>query len=99
MTHAQRTATFLVGATGLCIVSRYAGDPTWDIPVSLIMATAAFLTAPWAVRTIFSRRSTRRAWCLALAAWYLSTSASYDLYLFLRDGVYHWEYTLGNAVA
>jgi hypothetical protein len=62
MTRGWRPSTFIVGTAALCILSRFAGDPAWDIPLSLLMAALAYWSAPavvhdWVVRRRVTLRS------------------------------------------
>ena len=48
--------TLAVGIGLLIAGSIYQPAPDWDIPVSLIMAVVAYLTAPWSMRVMVERR-------------------------------------------
>ena len=48
--------TLVVGIALLIIGSIYYDAPDWDIPISLIMALFAYLTAPWSLRVIIERK-------------------------------------------
>ena len=48
--------SLLVGIALLIIGSFYYKAPDWDIPISLIMATLAYLTASWGLRVVMERR-------------------------------------------
>ena len=74
----------LAAGIGLLIkgaVSHYA--PDWDIPISLIMALLAYLTAPWSLRVLLERRW--RLLPLALLATWFTVDGCYALYWHLRD--------------
>ena len=49
-----------------------------------MMSVLTFVTAPWAVGTLYRRKHLY----VALCAWLFSASWCYDLYLVLRDGRY-----------
>lgn len=86
-----KLATFAISASGLTVIAPYTGDPTWDYFDALFMAVLTFLTAPWAVGTLYKvirRRLPMRQAFVAFCAWMFSASWSYDLYLLLRDGHY-----------
>ena len=64
---------------GLLIAgSRYTPAPDWDIPISLIMAAMAYLTAPWSLRVVLERRWP--LWPLMLVATWFSVDGCYALY-------------------
>jgi len=86
-----KLATFAVAALGITLVAPYTGDPTWDYADAAFMSLLTFLTAPWAVGTLYRalrRRRCDRGVLLAAGLWMFSASWSYDLYLLLRDGYY-----------
>jgi hypothetical protein len=86
-----KVVTFLTAAIGFAVIAPYTGDPTWDYFDALFMSVFTFLSAPWAVGTIFlgiRRRVPPGEIYAALCAWMFSASWSYDLYLVLRDGYY-----------
>lgn len=88
-----RLATFIAGTTALCILSRFAGDPAWDVGVSLLMAVATFLTAPTVVDTwVRQRRVTARSVVFGLG----STSATFHVYQLWRTGSLHLDWFAGN---
>ncbi len=78
--------TLAYGIALLIAGAFYYDAPDWDIPISLIMATLAYLTAPWSMRVLLMRR-----WklfpAMLIATW------------FTVDGCYwlYWRYT--NPVA
>jgi hypothetical protein len=78
--------TFAIGV-GLLIVGAFHYEaPDWDVPISLIMATLTYLTAPWSLRVLLERR-----WKAAPAALFFTW--------FTVDGCYwlYWRYQ--NPVA
>ena len=58
----------------------------WDVPISLIMATLTYLTAPWSMRVILERRW--KQWPLMLLVTWFTVDGSYAIY---------WHFT--NPVA
>ena len=86
-----KLGTFLVAASGMCIMAPYTGDPTWDYVDAGFMALLTFLSAPWAVGTLFKAARRELPVSLGFAAacvWLFSASWSYDLYILLKDGIY-----------
>lgn len=55
-TRPWKLITLAIGIALLILGADYYEAPDWDIPVSLIMATLAYLTAPWGLRIILERR-------------------------------------------
>jgi hypothetical protein len=51
-----KLTTFTIGLTLLIVGSFYYHAPDWDIPISIIMASLAYLTAPWSLRVIIERK-------------------------------------------
>jgi hypothetical protein len=83
-----KLCTLAIGLTLLIAGSFYYQAPDWDIPISLIMATLAYLTAPWSLRVLMQRSWRLLPWAL-LATW------------FTVDGCYwiYWHYTDPVALA
>jgi hypothetical protein len=90
-----RRISFVLGTLVLCGLSLLAGDPAWDIPLSIIMATATYLTAPYAVSTWLARRVTARS----VVYWLGSTAATFDIYQIARTGSWHPDWTVANLAA
>ncbi|HVP09323.1 MAG TPA: hypothetical protein VMT02_07375 [Burkholderiales bacterium] len=67
-----------MGVALLIAGSFYYEAPDWDIPISLIMAGLAYLTAPWSLRVIVERRW--RLWPGMLFATWITVDGSYWLY-------------------
>lgn len=59
--------------------------PDWDIPISLIMASLAYLTAPWSLRVIVERRW--RLWPAMLFATWFTVDGCYWLYWRFKNPV------------
>jgi len=76
----------LAGGVALLIAgSFYYRAPDWDIPISLIMALLAYLTAPWSLRVILERRWP--LWPAALLATWFSVDGCYWIYWHFKDPV------------
>jgi hypothetical protein len=56
----------------------YYDAPDWDVPISFIMATLAYLTAPWSLRVIIERRW--RHWPLMLFLTWFTVDGCYAIY-------------------
>jgi hypothetical protein len=87
-----RLAAFVLGTAVLCILSRFASDPAWDVPCSLLMATAAYFTAPRAVGTWLQRRVTVRS-----VLYWTGTIGIFDVYQAVRTNELHLDWTVGHA--
>jgi len=73
-----KLATFCIGLGLLLIGAHYHVAPDWDYPISFIMATLTYLTAPWSVQVFLYRR-----WKFALLAlfwFYVTVDGAYWLY-------------------
>lgn len=51
-----KIVTLLIGIILLVIGSFYYQAPDWDIPISIIMATFAYLTASWSMHVVVERK-------------------------------------------
>jgi hypothetical protein len=51
-----KLVTLAVGVSVLIVGAFYYRAPDWDVPISLIMACFAYLTAPWSLRVLLERR-------------------------------------------
>ncbi|MCW8964548.1 MAG: hypothetical protein OQL16_12190 [Gammaproteobacteria bacterium] len=83
--------TFVIATTGMTVIAPYTGDPTWDYFDALFMSILTYITAPWAIGTIYQGMRGRQPLVLvyiAACAWLFTASWSYDLYILLRDGEY-----------
>jgi hypothetical protein len=86
-----KLATFAIAALGITLIAPYTGDPTWDYFDAALMAVLTFVTAPWAVATLYlcaRRKLPLRHAFVAACAWLFSASWCYDAYLLWRDGYY-----------
>jgi len=75
----------------MTVMAPYTGDPTWDYIDAAFMSILTFLTAPWAVGTLFLALR-RQAKCthvyIAVCLWMFSVSWTYDVYILLKHGYY-----------
>lgn len=86
-----KLATFALAAGFFVLIAPHSGDPTWDIVDATLMSGLTYLTAPWAVGTLYRalrKKSSARDVYLALVAWMFSASWCYDGWLLIRDGRY-----------
>lgn len=86
-----KVVTFLISGTGLTVIAPYTGDPTWDYFDGAVMSILTFVTAPWALGTLYRAIRRRVSWVngyIAACAWMFTVSWFYDLYIYLRDGMY-----------
>ena len=67
-----------MGILLLIVGSFYFQTLDWDIPISLIMAGLAYLTAPWALRVFLERQW--KWWPVALFFTWFTVDGSYWLY-------------------
>ena len=70
--------SLVVGVALLIAGAFYYESRDWDVPVSLIMAMLAYLTAPWSMRVILERQW--KNWPAMLFATWLTVDGSYWLY-------------------
>ena len=86
-----KLATFAIAAVAMTIMAPYTGDPTWDYVDASFMSILTFLTAPWAVGTLYlalRRRATPTQIYIAVCVWMFSVSWVYDVYMLLKLGYY-----------
>ncbi len=80
-----KLATLALGVGLLILGSFYYQAPDWDIPISLIMAILAYITAPWSMRVLIERRW--RLWPLMLFLTWFTVDGCYAIYWHFRDPV------------
>jgi len=73
-----KLASFAIGLALLFIGADYYRAPDWDYPISVIMASLTYLSAPWAAQVLMSRRW--KMLPLALVLYYFSVDGCYWLY-------------------
>ena len=86
-----RFTTFIIAFLGMVLVAPYTGDPTWDYVDAAFMSLGAFLTAPWAVGTLYAALAGRARVIeafIAVVVWLTVASWSYDLYILFKLGMY-----------
>ena len=73
-----KLVTLAIGLGLLLYGADFYGAPDWDWPISFIMATLTYLSAPWAVRVL---RARRWRWLLpALFCYWFTVDGCYWLY-------------------
>lgn len=77
--------TLAIGIALLIVGSFYYKAPDWDIPISLMMAILAYLTAPWSLRVILERKW--RLWPAMLLATWFTVDGCYAIYWHFQDPV------------
>jgi hypothetical protein len=80
-----KLVTLVLGIALLILGSFYYEAPDWDIPISLIMAILAYLTAPWSLRVILERRW--RLWPPMLFVTWFTVDGSYWLYWHFKNPI------------
>ena len=80
-----KLVTFAIGLALLIAGSFYYEAPDWDIPISLIMAAFAYVTAPWSMRVLVERRW--RHWPAMLLATWFTVDGCYWIYWHFKDPV------------
>lgn len=86
-----KLVTFFIAALAMTIMAPYTGDPTWDYVDASFMSILTFLTAPWAVGTLFlalRRQVPTTHIYIAVCVWMFSVSWAYDVYILLKLGFY-----------
>lgn len=82
-TRPWKLVTLAFGIIFLIAGALWSGLPDWDIPISLIMAIPAYLTAPCSMRVLLERRWSQAH--LALFWTWFSVDGTYSIYWYLRD--------------
>lgn len=75
--------SFAIGVMLLIVGSFYYNAPDWDVPISLIMAALAYLTAPWSMRVLLERRW--RDWPAMLFFTWFTVDGCYWIYWHFKD--------------
>lgn len=80
-----KLSALFVGFSLLVIGSFYYQAPDWDIPISVIMAAFAYLTASWSMRVIIERRWKKLP--LMLFYTWFSIDGCYWLYWHFKNSI------------
>lgn len=80
-----KLCTLAMGVLLLVAGSIYYQAPDWDIPISLIMATLAYLTAPWSLRVLLERQW--RHWPSMLFFTWFTVDGCYAIYWHFKNPV------------
>jgi hypothetical protein len=80
-----KLASLAAGIALLIAGSFYFEAPDWDIPISLIMALLAYLTAPWSLRVLLERRW--RWWPSMLFFTWFTVDGCYAIYWHFRNPI------------
>ncbi|MDH3612085.1 MAG: hypothetical protein OEU90_00950 [Gammaproteobacteria bacterium] len=91
MVSTWKLLTFAVAALSMIAMAPYTGDPTWDYVDASFMSILTFLTAPWAVGTLYLALKGRARLIhvfIAVCVWMFSVSWAYDVYILLKHGYY-----------
>ena len=80
-----KLATLAFGIALLIAGSFYYQAPDWDIPISLIMALLAYLTAPWSLHVLVERQW--RLWPAMLFATWFNVDGCYWIYWHFKNPV------------
>jgi len=91
MKSAWKLLTFAIASIAMVVMAPYTGDPTWDYFDAAFMSILTFLTAPWAVGTLYlalrGRANVVHVY-IAVCVWMFSVSWAYDVYILLKHGYY-----------
>ncbi len=85
-----KLVTFAIATAGITAAAPYSGDPTWDRIDSILISVAVFITAPWAVATVYRATTVHKSgarFFVAVTAFFIPCWI-YDAYILFRDGVY-----------
>jgi hypothetical protein len=82
-TRPWKLGTLAIGIGLLICGAFYYEAPDWDIPVSLIMASLTYLSAPWSMRVILERRW--QLWPAMLFATWFTVDGCYAIYWHFKN--------------
>jgi len=74
-----------IGVGLLVLGSIHYDAPDWDIPISLIMALFAYLTAPWSMRVLLERRW--NLFPLMLFVTWFTVDGCYAIYWYFKNPI------------
>ena len=80
-----KISTLCLGIGGLIWGSFHYSAPDWDIPISLIMAFFAYLTAAWSMHVMVERKW--RDFPLMIFSTWWTVDGCYALYWYLKDPI------------
>ncbi|QBY06135.1 hypothetical protein E2K93_05130 [Thalassotalea sp. HSM 43] len=80
-----KLVSLLIGVILLIVGSYYYEAPDWDIPISLIMAFVAYLTAPWSMRVLIKRQWSK--FPLMLFFMWFGVDGCYSIYWYFVDPI------------
>lgn len=83
-----KLVTLAIGLALLIAGARLTPAPDWDIPISIIMAGVAYVTAPWCMRVLIERQW--RWWPAMVCLTWFGVDGCYALY---------WSTVNPNALA
>ncbi|MDM0117817.1 hypothetical protein QTI66_37615 [Variovorax sp. J22R133] len=84
-----KLVTFALGINALIWGAIEARSPDWDITISILMAVATYLTAPWSLRVVLERRW---KWMPLAAFWtWLSVDGVYWAYNHALPDIAGWR--------
>lgn len=83
-----KLVTLAIGLALLIAGARLTPAPDWDVPISIIMAGVAYVTAPWCMRVLVERQW--RWWPLMAVLTWFAVDGCYALY---------WSVVNPNALA
>ena len=78
-----KLVTLVAGIALLILGSFHYDAPDWDIPISLIMAVFAYLTAPWSLRVVLERWW--RFWPAMIFITWFSVDGCYTIYWHFKN--------------
>lgn len=85
-----KLTTFAIATLGITLAAPYSGDPTWDIPDSIIISILTYIIAPWSVGTLYRNVKAKmfKAQFFVALCFFFVPCWAYDLYILLRDKMY-----------
>ena len=91
ITHKWKVWLFILATCFITALAPISGDPTWDYVDSIFMSTLTYLTAPWAIGTIYKTLKTKKNYAVmyvAVCFAMFSSSWSYDAWMLYVLGMY-----------
>lgn len=81
--------TYFIATIGLALLSLFIDDPTWDISISIIMATLTYLLSSYSVGSVYRAYKYKYhpiKYLFPIFSLLIASSWSYDLYNFFSIG-------------